>query len=83
MARTHARAPRGQRAYDSISLSFWQRLWAIGALACEGLVATISRGIHLDFRAAGLSRAGADGQTLGVKPDAALAMDNLRSHLVI
>ena len=41
MARTHARAPRGQRAYGR-SLGSWQRLTILGALACEGLVATMS-----------------------------------------
>ena len=42
MTRTHARAPRGQRAYGSIPLGSWQRLTVIGALACEALVATMS-----------------------------------------
>jgi hypothetical protein len=42
MARTHARALRGQRAYGSIPLGSWQRLTVLGALACEGLVATMS-----------------------------------------
>ena len=42
MARTHARAPRGQRAYGSIPLGSWQRLTVLGALACEGLIATMS-----------------------------------------
>ena len=42
MARTRARAPRGQRAYGSIPLGSWQRLTVLGALACDGLVATMS-----------------------------------------
>ena len=42
MGRTHARAPRGQRAYGSIPLGSWQHLTVLGALACEGLVATMS-----------------------------------------
>jgi hypothetical protein len=42
MARTHARAPRGQRAYGSIPLGSWRRLTVLGALASEGLVATMS-----------------------------------------
>jgi hypothetical protein len=42
MARTHARAPQGQRAYGSILLGSWQRLTVLGALACEGLVASMS-----------------------------------------
>jgi hypothetical protein len=42
MARTHARAPRGQRAYGSVPLGAWQRLTVLGALACDGLVATMS-----------------------------------------
>lgn len=32
----------GQRAYGSIPLGSWQRLTVLGALACEGLVATMS-----------------------------------------
>jgi hypothetical protein len=32
MARTHARAPRGQRAYGSIPLGSWQRLTVLGAI---------------------------------------------------
>jgi hypothetical protein len=42
MARSHARAPRGQRAYGSVPLGSWQRLTVLGALACDGLVATMS-----------------------------------------
>jgi hypothetical protein len=42
MARTHARAPRGQRAYGSIPLGSWQQLTVLGALACEGLIALMS-----------------------------------------
>jgi hypothetical protein len=42
MARPHARAPRGQRAYGSVPRGSWQRLTVLGALAYDGLVATMS-----------------------------------------
>ena len=42
MARTRARAPRGQRPYGSVPLGSRQRLMVLGALACEGLVPTMS-----------------------------------------
>jgi hypothetical protein len=42
MACAHARAPCGQWAYGSIPLGSWQRLTVLGALACDGLVATMS-----------------------------------------
>jgi transposase len=81
MARTHARAPRGQRAYGSIPLGSWQRLMVLGALACEGLVATMS--IKASTSTSAL-RAYLE-QVLvpklqQVKPDAILVMDDLRPH---
>jgi transposase len=81
MARTHARAPRGQRAYGSIPLGSWQRLTVLGALACEGLVATMSieaspsTSVLLAYLEQVLVP-----KLLQVKPDAILMMDNLRPH---
>ena len=46
-----------------IPLGSWQRLTVLGALACEGLVATMSiEAVDLHARAAGLSRTGAGAQ---------------------
>ncbi len=73
MARTHARAPRGQRAYGSIPLGSWQRLTVLGALACEGLIATMSI-------EASTSTPVLVPKLQQVKPDAILVMDNLRPH---
>jgi len=81
MARTHARAPRGQRADGSLPLGSWQRLTVLGALSCEGLVATMS--IEASTSTPGLLASLE--QVLGpklrqVKPHAILVMDNLRPH---
>ena len=81
MVRTHARAPRGQRAYGSIPLGSWQRLTVLGALACDGLVATLSTEA---FTSTSMLLAYLEQmlvpKLLQVKPDAILVMDNLRPH---
>jgi transposase len=79
MARTHARAPRGQRAYGSIPLGSWQRLTMLGALACEGLVATMSIEASTTVLLAYLEQVLVP-KLRQVKPDAILVMDNLRPH---
>jgi transposase len=79
MARTHARAPRGQRAYGSIPLGSWQRLTVLGALACEGLVATMSIEASTTVLLAYLEQVLVP-KLRQVKPDAILVMDNLRPH---
>ena len=81
MARTHARAPRGQRAYGCVPLGSWQRLTVVGALGCEGLMATMSIEASTStpvllacleqVLVPALKRA---------RPDAILVMDNLRPH---
>jgi transposase len=81
MARTHARALRGQRAYGSIPLGSWQRLTVFGALSCDGLVATMS----IEASTSTPVFLGYLEQVLvpklrQVKPDAILVMDNLRPH---
>jgi transposase len=81
MARTRARAPRGQRAYGSIPLGSWQRLTVLGALACDGLVATMSieastsTSVLLAYLEQVLVPA-----LKRKRPDAILVMDNLRPH---
>ena len=81
MARTHARAPRGQRAYGSIPLGSWQRLTVLGALACEGLVGTMSieASTSTSVLLAYLEQVLVP-KLQQVKPDAILVMDNLRPH---
>jgi transposase len=81
MARTHARAPRGQRAYGSVPLGSWQRLTVLGALACEGLVATMSTeaATSTPVLLAYLEQVLVP-KLRQVKPDAILVMDNLRPH---
>ena len=81
MARTHARAPRGQRAYGSIPLGSWQRLTVLGALACEGLIATMSieASTSTSVLLAYLEQVLVP-KLRQVKPDAILVMDNLRPH---
>jgi hypothetical protein len=81
MARTHARAPRGQRAYGSIPLGSWQRLTVLGALAYEGLVATMSieASTSTSVLLAYLEQVLVP-KLRQVKPHAILVMDNLRPH---
>jgi transposase len=81
MARTHARAPRGQRAYGSIPLGSWQRLTVLGALACDGLVATMSieASTSTPVLLAYLEQVLVP-KLQQMKPDAILVMDNLRPH---
>ena len=81
MARTHARAPRGQRAYGSIPLGSWQRLTVLGALACDGLVASMSieASTSTPVLLAYLEQVLVP-KLQQVKPDAILVMDNLRPH---
>ena len=81
MACTHARAPRGQRAYGSIPLGSWQRLTVLGALACDGLVATMSieASTSTPVLLAYLEQVLVP-KLQQVKPNAILVMDNLRPH---
>jgi transposase len=81
MARPRARAPRGQRAYGSIPLGSWQRLTVLGALACDGLVATMSieASTSTPVLLAYLEQVLVP-KLQQVKPDAILVMDNLRPH---
>ena len=81
MARPHARAPRGQRAYGSIPLGSWQRMTVLGALACEGLIFTMSieASTSTPVLLAYLEQVLVP-KLQQVKPNAILVMDNLRPH---
>ena len=80
MARTHARAPRGQRAVGSVPWGRWERLTVIGALALDGVVAAMSvaaatgTAVFLAFVEQALVPALKD------RPDAVVVPDNLAAH---
>lgn len=42
MTRTHARAPRGERARGAVPFGGWRRLTVLGALSTAGMVAAMS-----------------------------------------
>ena len=81
MVRTHARSPRGTRAYGTIPCSHWTRLTVLGALGTEGILAAMSIEAATD---ADVFRAFLDQVLLPAlrqhKPDAVLVMDNLSAH---
>jgi transposase len=80
MTRTHARAPRGQRASGKVPWGRWERLTVIGALALDGMVAAMSiaaatsTAVFLAFVEQVLVPA------LRARPDVIVAMDNLAAH---
>ena len=80
MARTHARAARGRRAPGKVPWGRWERLTVLGALALEGMVASMSvaaatgTAVFLAFAEQVLAPA------LRGRPDAILVMDNLPAH---
>ena len=63
----------------SSPLGSWQRLTVLGALACEGLIATMSIEASTSVPLAYLEQVLMP-KLLQVKPDAILVMDNLRPH---
>jgi len=81
MTRTHARAPRGQRAYGAVPFGSWQRLTVSGALSTEGVVAAMgieaatSTPVFLAYLEQVLVP-----ELKRVKPDAVVVLDNLRRH---
>jgi transposase len=80
LTRTHARAPRGQRAVGRVPGGHWKRLTILGAIARDGLVAVMSiaaatsTAVFLAFLQQGLIPA------LRARPEALVAMDNLAPH---
>lgn len=81
MTRTHARAPRGQRAYGTGPFGSWQRLTVLGALSTEGIVAAMSieAATSTPVFLAYLEQALVPELKRG-KPEAVVVMDNLRPH---
>jgi transposase len=81
LVRTHARAPRGQRAHGKAPGGHWRRLTLIGALAVEGICASMTvaaatgTDVFLAFVTEVLIPA-----LKSHKPDAVVVMDNLAAH---
>ncbi len=81
MTRTHARAPRGQRAHGAVPFGSWRRLTVLGALSTEGMVAAMSieaatsTPVFLAYLEQVLVP-----ELRRVKPDAVVVMENLRPH---
>ena len=81
LVRTHARAPRGQRAHGTAPGGHWRRLTLIGALGLDGLCATMTvaaatgTAVFLAFVEQVLIPA-----LLRERPDAVVVMDNLAAH---
>lgn len=79
--RTHARAPRGQRAHGHAPGGHWRRLTLIGALALDGLCAAMTvmgatnTRVFLAFVTQVLIPA-----LQQRRPDAIVVMDNLAAH---
>jgi transposase len=84
LVRTHARAPRGQRAHGSAPAGHWRRLPLIGALGLDGLgvamtvTAAASTAVFLAFITQLLIPA-----LLRDRPDAIVVMDNLAAHKAV
>ena len=80
MTRAHARAAPGKRALGKVPWGHWKRLTVIGALAREGVVASMSiaaatsTAVFLAFVEQALLPA------LRQRPDAVVVMDNLGAH---
>ena len=84
LVRTHARAPRGQRAHGAAPGGHWRRLTLIGALGLDGLCATMTvaaatgTAVFLAFVEQVLIPA-----LLRERPDAVAVMDNLAAHKAV
>ena len=80
MTRPYARAGRGRRAPGKVPWGRWERLTVIGALALDGVVASMSvaaatgTAVFLAFVEQALVPA------LRARPDALVIMDNLPAH---
>jgi transposase len=81
MVRSHARAPRGQRAYGTAPAGRWRRLTVLGALAADGVAGAMSieRATDTAVFLAFLDRVLIPALRTA-KPDAVVVMDNLSPH---
>ena len=80
LTRAHGRAPRGRRAVGKVLWGSWERLTVVGALALDGVIASMSiaaatgTAVFLAFVEQALVPA------LQERPDAMVVMDNLAAH---
>jgi transposase len=81
LTRSHARAPRGQRAHGTAPAGRWRRLTVLGALAADGVAAamTIERATDTAVFLAFLDQVLIP-ELARTKPDAVVVMDNLSPH---
>jgi transposase len=81
LVRTHARAPRGQRALGCAPGGHWQRLTLIGALALDGVCAamTVAAATGTDVFHAFITQVLIPALKRS-RPDAIVVMDNLAAH---
>ena len=80
MSRAYGRAPRGQRVREAIPAGHWRTLTVLGALTCDGLLATMTIESATD---AEVFLACVE-QVLAPKlrPGQVVVMDNLSAHKV-
>ena len=80
LTRAHGRAARGRRAVGKVLWGSWERLTVVGALALDGVIASMSiaattgTAVFLAFVEQALVPA------LQERPDAIVVMDNLAAH---
>lgn len=81
LTRTHARAPRGQRAHGSAPAGRWRRLTVLGALGADGVAAamTVERATDTAVFLAFLDRVLIP-ELVRTRPGAVVVMDNLSPH---
>lgn len=81
MVRTHARAPRGRRAYGTAPAGRWRRLTVLGALAADGVAGAMSieRATDTAVFLAYLDHVLIP-ELVRTKPDAVVILDNLSPH---
>ena len=80
MARSHARAERGRRAPGKVPWGRWERLTVIGALALDGVVASMSVKAATDTAVFLACVEQALAPALRERPGALVVMDNLPAH---
>jgi transposase len=81
MSRTHARAPKGRRAYGTAPAGRWRRLTVLGALAADGVAGAMSieRATDTAVFLAYLDHVLIP-ELVRTRPDAVVVMDNLSPH---
>ena len=80
MTRTHARARPGRRAPGRVPWGRWGRLTVIGALALDGVVASMSVAAATSAAVFLAFVEQVPAPALRARPDAVVAMDNLPAH---